>query len=108
MQTHTHTYPMSCVLSSAAASRLRSAQRILAGLGSYRGDRSVGQALRVNPKTVTRWRAGRHAPTPRHWQQLLALRALILWARSPLARNASVGFGQAILRSNPSLHIAAE
>jgi hypothetical protein len=46
-------------------------------LRSIRDTRNIAGALGVTARTVNYWRRGEHAPTPRHWVQLRALRAII-------------------------------
>jgi hypothetical protein len=56
-------------------SRRVHAQQIL---GAIPATPKVAAALGVTPRAVRYWRAGQHAPTPQHWQQLCALRGLLL------------------------------
>jgi hypothetical protein len=62
----------------ARSGRRADARRTLALVGSH-VDRALARALLVSPRTVARWRRGAHAPTPRHWRQLLAVRAVLIY-----------------------------
>ena len=60
--------------------RRAGAKRVLAMLDP-RVDRPIASALRVSLTSVRRWRAGTQTPRPRHWRQLMGLKATILWGR---------------------------
>jgi hypothetical protein len=66
----------------ARRSRLQDAQRTLAMLDPCT-DRALARALGLDLRTLRRWRAGKHVPQPRHWQQITGLHVVGLWwARS--------------------------